>query len=114
MVIAQSDHPGQETVFIAPLTEDAKGVALRIATRLRAAGRSVELAAGGRSLKALMRHANRSGAHHVLIIGADELTARRATVRDMRQQTNHPLSIDLDGSGQDLAEQLNRLGGVAA
>jgi len=114
MVMAQSAQTRQSTVFVAPLTDDARSVGLCLATRLRGRGKSVELAAGGRSLKALMRHANRSGAHLVLIIGADELSARRATVRDMRQQTDHPLSIDLDSSGQDLVEQLSRLGGAAA
>ncbi len=104
----------RDRVFIAPLTDDARTVGLRLATRLRAAGQPVELAAGGRSLKALMRHANRSGAGCVLIIGTDELSAGRASVRDMKRQADHPLSIDLSSSGAELLEQLGRLGGAAA
>ena len=109
-----AEPAGRDRVFIAPLTDTARAVGLRLATRLRAAGQSVELAAGGRSLKALMRHAHRAGAGRVLIIGADELSAGRASVRDMKRKTDHPLSIDLGSGGADLLDQLSRLGGAAA
>ena len=52
---------------------------------LRAAGIRADRAFDGRSMKAQMKAADRSGARLALIIGADEVAAGTVTVRDMRE-----------------------------
>jgi histidyl-tRNA synthetase len=101
-------------VFVAALSDAAWATGLAVATRLRRAGQRVELAGGGRRLRALMRYADRSGARHVLIIGAEELAAGRGTIRDMERKADHPLSVDLAAAGGDIVAQIARLTGAAA
>ena len=66
-------------LFIAPLGAAAEAAALTVARRLRQAGLRVELD-GGRSLKSLMRRADKLKATQVMILGEEELAQRRATV----------------------------------
>ena len=113
MVTEPTAELPRPAVFIAPLGDEAWATGLAVATELRAVGRRVELAAGRRSLRALMRQADRTGARHVLIIGAEELTSGRGTVRDMERKADHPLSVDLGATGGELAAQITRLGGAA-
>jgi len=64
--------------------------AIKLACRLRQAGISAVTAAGGKSLKAQLRHANALGVSYTVIIGEDELKAGAATLREManaRQET---------------------------
>ena len=75
-----------------------------LTTELRRAGLRVDRAWGGRSMKAQMKAADRSGAPWAVLVGEDELAAGTATVRDLR-----------DRSGQqavgrhDLVDHLRRL-----
>lgn len=55
-----------------------------ITEQVRDAGLSADRAWDGRSMKAQMKAANRSGARIAVIIGADEAAAGQATVRDLR------------------------------
>ncbi|HUF99342.1 MAG TPA: histidine--tRNA ligase, partial [Ilumatobacter sp.] len=57
--------------------------ALVVTNQLRAAGLSADRAYDGRSMKAQMKAANRSGAAFAVIIGDDELAAGTVTVRPM-------------------------------
>ena len=57
--------------------------ATALAAELRASGVSATMAFGGRSLKAQLRHANRTGARFALILGERELTAGVVQVRDL-------------------------------
>ena len=68
---------------VLPLAARAEGPALGLATRLRREGLAVDLEPAGRSLKALLRAADRRGARAAVILGDDELAAGRATVRDL-------------------------------
>jgi histidyl-tRNA synthetase len=81
---------------ILPLLPEAAGPALTLATRLRAGGVHVVLEPPGRSLKALLRAANRRQARAALLLGGDELTAGRGTVRDLVRGIDHHLALPLD------------------
>lgn len=59
------------------------GEALAITAELRAAGLSADRAYDGRSMKAQMKLANRSGAPTTLIVGDDEKSAGTVTVKSM-------------------------------
>ena len=88
-------------LYIAHLTPEASTIALRIATQVRAAGRSVLVGGAGRSLKAQMRHANAMDAARVAIIGADEVAAGEVTLRDLRTQEQRRVPV------ADVAELLS-------
>jgi histidyl-tRNA synthetase len=53
---------------------------------LRSAGFATDRAYDGRSMKAQMKAADRSGARFALLIGPDELAAGEVTIRDLRSQ----------------------------
>ena len=76
--------------FIAPLGEAAFDYATLLAQKLRAAGRRAYLDFDGRSLKSLMRLADRLKAKSVLIIGDEEMKSGMLVLRDMatKEQRN--------------------------
>jgi histidyl-tRNA synthetase len=65
------------------------GAALVICAELRAAGLAVEQAFGGRSMKAQLKAADRSGARVACIVGADEYAEGLVTVRVLRGPEAH-------------------------
>lgn len=70
-------------VYVVAAGEGATAKALALAARLRSAGIGCELDLAGRSMKGQMKDADRSGARLAVIIGADEIAAGRATIKDM-------------------------------
>lgn len=82
---AEGVFPGPATaieVFVVDVT--GGGHALDVCTRLREAGIGADRAYGGRSMKAQMKVADRSGAPFAAIIGEDEVAAGEVTLRDLR------------------------------
>jgi len=108
---------GAETrpaVAVLPLAPEAVGPAFALATRLRDAGLGVALEPAGRSLKALLRAADRRGARLAVILGEDELRAGRATVRDLARHEDRRQALALGAPGAALAETVrSMLGGDA-
>jgi histidyl-tRNA synthetase len=91
---------------ILPLAAEAVDPALALATRLRDEGLWVGLEPPGRSLRALLRAADRQRARLAVIVGADELAAGRATVRDLARHEDHRAALALDAPGAALAARL--------
>jgi histidyl-tRNA synthetase len=87
-------------LFIAHLTPEAALAAMKLADHVRSAGHIAIVGAAGRSLKAQMRHANAKGASYAAIIGADELAAGEATLRDL--STHEERRVKLDGVASEL------------
>ena len=81
-------------VVIAALGDDADVAASQIAGQLRRQQISATRIFGGRSLKAQLRQANRSGARHVVIIGARELAESQATVRHLESGEQQQIPLD--------------------
>lgn len=65
------------------LDEAQRAAAVRVATRLREEGRSVELVLGPSRPKRVLAHADRAGAARVLLVGADEAARGVVRVRDL-------------------------------
>ena len=76
-------EPPRPDVFLVALGEAAESAAFGIAQTLRLAGLAVDFALGGRSMKAQMKAADRSGARWAAILGDDELASGEAQVRDL-------------------------------
>jgi histidyl-tRNA synthetase len=69
-------------VFVVDTTDGVAATAT--CDELRRAGISADRSFGGRSMKAQMKVADRSGARYAAIIGADEAAARTISLRDLR------------------------------
>jgi len=70
-------------VFVVHSGEAARKLAWRLAEEWRDAGRRVLLGAGG-SFKSQMKKADASGARYAVIIGEDEVSTRRVTLKPLR------------------------------
>jgi histidyl-tRNA synthetase len=79
--------------------------ALRITADLRAAGISCDRSFDGRSMKAQMKGANRSGARYAVIVGSDEVDAGTAVVRPLRSDADQ-VAVDRDRLVHDLQQRL--------
>jgi histidyl-tRNA synthetase len=104
----EAEAPGP-TALILPLEAQAVGPALALATRLRDGGLAVGLEPAGRSLKALLRIADRRHARLAVILGEEELRAGRATVRDLVQHQDRRQVLPLDAGGPELVRALQAM-----
>jgi histidyl-tRNA synthetase len=66
---------------------------LTLAERLRGAGIATVAELGGRSLKAAFKQAERLGCRHVVLLGADEIAAGQATLKDLARRDQERLDI---------------------
>ena len=94
--------PPRPDAYLVTLGDAAQAAAFGLAQTLRQSGLAVDLTLGGRSLKAQMKGADRSGAPVAVIVGDDELAAGTAQVRDLG--TGDQRAVPLAG----LAEALGR------
>ena len=74
-------------LFIIPLGDDQKSVALSLASQLRGAGIRTEIAFGDRALKGAMKAADKSGSRFVVIIGDDEVASGSVELKRMSDGT---------------------------
>ena len=68
--------------------------AIRVAQRLRTAGRRVELTIGRAKLKRVLGDANDAGAERVYLIGDDERSRGVVKVRDLARREEHEEPLD--------------------
>ena len=70
---------GSPMLYIAPMGRESLGAAFQTADLLRRAGVSVEIELLRRSLRAMMREANRRQARFVLVLGEEEIRSGRCS-----------------------------------
>jgi histidyl-tRNA synthetase len=92
--------------LIAPIGDVAAPAALALARRLRQTGCRIDLESPRRRLKAQMKQADKVGARFVVILGEAELETRRATVRDLKAQKDHPSLFALDDEAESIIAAL--------
>jgi len=90
---ADAGVPSRPDAFVVRVGQEAQIPGLALAGNLRKAGLAAEMDYGGRSMKAQMKRADRSGARVALILGEDELRSSQVTARDLlaQQQWRMPL-----------------------
>jgi histidyl-tRNA synthetase len=93
-----------EGTAVLPLSDAAAAPALSLATRLRRSGQRVFLEPPGRSVKAMLRAADRQGARLAVLLGEDELAGGTLTIRDLRQRRDHPGALPVDVTATRFAE----------
>ena len=82
-----SDDQFTSDLFIIPVGDDQKSVALSLAAQLRGAGIRTEIAFGDRALKGAMKAADKSGSRYVVIIGDDEVASGSVELKRMSDGT---------------------------
>lgn len=86
--------PTQLTAFVIPLGTSAEIVAMKLLGQLRSAGIGADLALDGRSIKAAMKNADKSGAKFAVLIGDEELASNNAVVKNL--ETGEQVTVALD------------------
>ena len=80
-------------LFIIPLGDTAKEMAMKIAGELRSAGKSVEIAFGDRALKGSMKGADKSGARYVIVLGDSEISSATVELKEMKTGATSSVTI---------------------
>ena len=96
--------------YVVAIGAEARMAALPLLYQLRRAGVKADIDYMGRSPKAQMKQAGKSGARYAVIIGADELARGAVTVRDMDRATQ--VEVPLDQVVAKLAATRAEQGGV--
>ncbi len=91
-------------LYLIPLGDKAKTVALSLSQELRAQDLKVEIAFGDRALKTALKSADKSGARYVVIIGDTELNTGNVDLKQMR--TGETTSVTLSSLVSTLASEL--------
>jgi len=81
-------------LFIIPLGDAAKEMAMKIASQLRRAGKSIEIAFGDRALKGAMKGADKSGARYVIVLGDSEISSATVELKEMKTGATSSVKID--------------------
>jgi histidyl-tRNA synthetase len=89
------DYQPRPDVFLAALGERGRSLAFEWCCRLGREGVRVEMELGDKSLKSLMKSADRLKAAHVLMIGDKELDDKVALLRNMG--TKEQIAVPFDG-----------------
>lgn len=81
-------------VYVAPICEKGRQIALKFVTDLRSKGLRVEQDLMARSAKAQMKYANKLGAKYVAILGEDELKSDCCSLKNMQSSENTIVKLD--------------------
>ncbi len=91
------DCDDKPDIYIAPMGENASYTAASICEKLRRMGARADTDLCGRSLKAQMKFADKTGARYTLIIGESEIESGRAQLKCMGDSTQSEVSLaDVD------------------
>ncbi len=102
--INKEDFISKPDIFIAALGEKCIDTAFEWVCTLNIKGVKCEMDFSGKSLKSLMKKADKLNAKHVLIVGEDELETRTVTLRNM--STKKQVSIETDSLVESIQEVL--------
>ena len=91
--------------YLVPLSEQAKDLVVELNMKISSRDIVCEFALDGRSVKAAMKGADRSGAKFAVLIGEDELKSGQATVKDL--DSGEQLAVAIDLLPDHLATALN-------
>ena len=81
-------------VFLIPVGQEAITKVVGLAGEIRASGISADIAYDGRSIKAAMKSADRSGAKFAVIIGEDEIANSSAVIKNLVDGSQEHLPIE--------------------
>ncbi len=100
--------PPSPEFFVVPIGAAASAPALIIARRLRGLPRVVELGVADKSLKAQLKRADKISVRYVVILGDEELSSGRATVRDLEERKDYQGCFGLADSADEIVAGIQR------
>jgi len=83
LLLGDKDFSRQPDLFIATMGSSERNFAFHLMTALLQSGIRVEMDYEGKSLKSQMRRADKLGARYSVVIGENEVTSKRGTVKRM-------------------------------
>ena len=87
------DDQFSSDLFIIPLGEQAKAIALSLAAQIRQNGVRTEIALGDRALKGAMKAADKSGSRYVIVLGESEIAAGNVEIKRMSDGSSTSVKI---------------------
>jgi len=81
-------------LFIIPLGDNQKSIALSLAAQLRLSGIRTEIAFGDRALKGAMKAADKSGSRYVIVLGDSELASGTVELKRMSDGSTSSVKIE--------------------
>ncbi len=81
-------------VYLAPMCDEAKPAAMKLAYALRNLGAHAEFDLVERSFKAQMKYANKLGTKYLLVLGTDELAQQNGKLKNMDSGEEKPIRFD--------------------
>jgi histidyl-tRNA synthetase len=81
-------------VFLIPVGPESVARVVGLAGEIRSAGINADIAYDGRSIKAAMKNADRSGAKFAVIIGEDEMANSTAVIKNLVDGSQESLAIE--------------------
>ena len=81
-------------VFIIPLGDNQKSIALSLAAQLRLSGIRTEIAFGDRALKGAMKGADKSGSRYVIVLGDSEVASGTVELKRMSDGSTSSVKIE--------------------
>ncbi|MHC1695932.1 MAG: histidine--tRNA ligase [Eubacteriales bacterium] len=91
---APMPSPSVPDIYIASMGAAAQAKALSLVTALRQNGTAAECDILGRSVKAQMKYADKTGARYTMVLGDSELASGKAVLKDMREGGGREIEID--------------------
>jgi len=91
--VKMEEFPPQARVMVVSTESGLAVEAVKTAEKLRRAGVAVAVEVMGRSIRAAMSHANRSGVKYVVIVGRRELEKRCVSVKDMEKGVQREVPV---------------------
>jgi histidyl-tRNA synthetase len=82
-------------VFMIPVGDEAVTKIVGLSGLIRAAGINADIAYDGRSIKAAMKSADRTGAKYAVIIGEDEIANSTVVIKNLADGSQESLSVEL-------------------
>jgi len=92
-VLPSFEGSGFDTVVFA-MNESLYGVAIEVASKLRASGQTVDLILENKKPKWVFKHASRNEAKYCVIVAADEYENGEVSVKDLALGEQTPVKID--------------------
>jgi histidyl-tRNA synthetase len=92
---AESSEQQKGDAFIVTLGDNARATRAVLLSNLRKSGVAVDTDYSGKSMKAQMRAADRSGARFAIIVGDNELQSASAMVKDLLTGEQTEVGLDL-------------------
>ena len=81
-------------IYIAPMGERASLAAAKLVSDLRSSGISAQTDISGRSLKAQMKYADKTGAQYTAVLGDNELDAGEVTLKNMSDGSTSQVKLE--------------------